>query len=64
MATLSCMETVKNRQRSRVITVEVSPPSLPRSRATSSLKTDLYDIEIVDEEEQSKDTLCRVQFRI
>ena len=51
MAALSCMDAVKNRQRSTVTIVEVSPLSLPRRRATSSLKN-LYDIEIVDEDEE------------
>ena len=53
MAALSCMDAVKSRQRSTVTTVEVSPPSLPRRRATSSLKN-LYDIEIVDEDEENE----------
>ena len=52
MAVLSCMDAVKNRQRSTVTTVDVSPPCLPRRRATSSLKN-LYDIEIVDEDEEN-----------
>ena len=53
MAALSSIDAVKNRQRNTVTTLEVSPPSLPRRRATSSLKRNLYDIEIVDEDEES-----------
>ena len=53
MAALSSIDAVKNRQRNTVTTLEVSPPSLPRCRATSSLKRNLYDIEIVDEDEES-----------